>query len=84
MDNGLGPRDWFFFIITCPRIHNETYLSLLNCRFFSVGCMHFPHVQYTILISQYAAKSGTLSFRRSLVELEDFGVTHLSNQSFDS
>ena len=44
---------------------------LFNCRLFSVGCMHFPHVQYTIPISQYW---------RDLVELEDFGIAHLSNQ----
>ena len=32
-------------------------LSLLNCRHFSVGCTHFPHVQFSIPISQYKVSS---------------------------
>ena len=58
---GLGPRDWFFFI-TYPGFDNMSIMSLLNCRLFSVGCMHFPRVQYTITISQYKAQSGHCLF----------------------
>ena len=42
--------------------HNMSYLSLLCYRLFSVGCKHFPHVQYTIPNSKYEAQSGHCLF----------------------
>ena len=60
-DNAWDPGEWFFFI-TYPGNDNMSNLSLLNCRLFSEGCMHFPHVQYTIPVSQYKAQSGHCLF----------------------
>ena len=55
-------------------------LSLLNCRLLSVGCTNLPHVQYTISIFPIQGAIRTLSLRRGLVELEDFGIAHLNKQ----
>ena len=58
-----------------------SYLSLLTCRMFSVGCMHFSAcvVYDTNFPTQGAI--WTLSLReRGLVELDDFGVAHIGDQ----
>ena len=68
-----GPRDWFFSV-TYLGIDNMSNLSLFNCRLFSVGCMHFPHVQKTIPISQHKVQSGHCLFE------EISWNSHLSNQ----
>ena len=57
-----GTSGLVLLLFTYPGIDNMSNLSLLNCRLFSVGCMHFPHVQYTIPISQYEAQSGHCLF----------------------
>ena len=55
-------------------------LSLLN----GVGCMHFPHVQYTIPVSQYKAQSGHCLFEEVSLNSK-FSVMHTSVvKPFDS
>ena len=74
-------RDWFFFI-TYPGIDHESICLCWIVDSFSVGCKHFPHVQYTMPISPIQGAIWTLSLRRSLVELEDLGIAHFSSQIF--
>ena len=48
--------------------------------FLDIELVCILDVQYTMPISQYKAAIWTLSLRRRLVELADFGTAHLSNQ----
>ena len=69
-----------FFLITWPGIDRTSYLALFSCLFLSVGCMHLPHVQYTMPASKYKAQSGHLYLRRGLVMFEDVRIAHIGDQ----